>query len=226
MITSSWGRILYSKFKSILHSTARNIICVDVDEVVCCWCVHLCPEWNKSYFKTGPVFVSSPSAPPLNFKVLQRSVPAIKSAKICPVRCHTSAPSVTGNFEMEAVWKARQLRGLFGKHKGSLSGVQERHRPLKTTSAEAPHPDPFPPPPAAAWGNRRAEASKCFSPSCHSVMRRSFGSCWEVCLEVMQVWLRIYSPGYKSKRWYHLVNLYIYCFPGSLAHVFIHAALE
>ncbi len=119
--------------------------------------------------------ISSPSAPPLNFKVFQCSVPAIKSTKVCPKRCHTSALSATGNFEMEVVWKVRRLQsclGLLRNTKGSLSGVQKCHGPLRTASAEAPHPDPFPPPPPpppppTTWGSRQAEESKCFLPSCH-----------------------------------------------------------
>lgn len=146
--------------------------------------------------------ISSPSAPPLNFKVFQCSVPAIKSTKVCPKRCRTPAPSVTGNFEMEAVWKVRQLQSSLGLLRDT-KGLFQVCKSATDPSAEAPHPGPFPaspfPLPPTTRGSRhagrQAEASKCFLPCSHSVMRRSLRSCqtqracWEVCLEVKQVWL-------------------------------------
>lgn len=87
---------------------------------------------------------SYPSAPPPNFKVFQCSVLAIKRTKVRPARCHT-VPSVTANFEMEAVWKARHSprapRTCLETQRVSFRSLpQNSHSP----SAEAPYPAPPP----------------------------------------------------------------------------------
>lgn len=156
------------------------------------FCPNLRCKWAQSFLST--MSHPSPSAPPSKFKVSQCSVFAIERTKVHP-DCHTAVPSVTVNLNWSNMvsFESSTLRTCLETQRVSFRCAGMPQNPQNNRIQTLPSPTLSS---SLNTGKQRHQSV----PYCNLVMWRSPRSwqsqraSWEVCSEIMQVWLHMAMP--------------------------------